>query len=401
MKDRIKALFAEQVFYSSEDLWNLLVDIPRLAAVDLLNDIVNNKAFQVTHNDMHGYIRYCNGYYIFQPNVYADLTIPLAIRVSKFPVKRDSYGPLEYEVEEKTEIVEKSESSESSDSVETLWTAIVRWIEHLSHHNEYIVPAEIDRRRIDKSHQDRELLERYSNIIEMVEWFHVSYMKMPHKHTHAFRNALLFYFWDEWLTFDEQRTLISSKLDVTEFIRENQYRSSENEGIVIDRFLDAKDGSIIFLCNGEACPRSLIDMVTKSKNDPLKAIKVNHSTSGHPYGFITPKNGDIVFKTAMPPEAGMKVLRGKECANVSTMTDHIRDLIILGDILNENHMTNFDLHNGVYRMRVIKNATRACTLMNFILRFCDELHLKGRRWFYRPVASHYIGHKGHFRASKK
>jgi hypothetical protein len=89
MKERIRTLFRQQAFYLSEDLWEALADIPRLAAVDLLNDIVNNKTFQVQHGTLSGYIRYCNGYYLFQPNVYVDLTIPLAIRTASFPVKRD------------------------------------------------------------------------------------------------------------------------------------------------------------------------------------------------------------------------------------------------------------------------------------------------------------------------
>ena len=65
------------------------------------------KIFQVTHGDLSGYIRYCNGYYIFQPNVYLDLSIPLAIRIAKFPIKRDLYAPLEYEM---PELVEEEES---------------------------------------------------------------------------------------------------------------------------------------------------------------------------------------------------------------------------------------------------------------------------------------------------
>jgi hypothetical protein len=75
MKERIRTLFRQQAFYLSEDLWEAIADIPRLAAVDLLNDIVNNKTFQVQHGTLSGYIRYCNGYYLFQPNVYVDLTI--------------------------------------------------------------------------------------------------------------------------------------------------------------------------------------------------------------------------------------------------------------------------------------------------------------------------------------
>ena len=100
LKNRIRALFSETVFIHSENLWNQLSDIPRMVVIDLLSEIVNNKSFQVEHldengNAQKGYIRYCNGYYLFQPNVYQDLTIPLAIRIARFPVKRDNYLPIE------------------------------------------------------------------------------------------------------------------------------------------------------------------------------------------------------------------------------------------------------------------------------------------------------------------
>jgi hypothetical protein len=106
MKERIRLLFAEQTFYRTEDLWELLSDVPRIVAVDLLNEITNNKGFTVTHEGINGYIRYCNGYYIFQPNVYMDLTIPLAIRTAKFPIKRDVFTPIPYDIPEIIEDVE-------------------------------------------------------------------------------------------------------------------------------------------------------------------------------------------------------------------------------------------------------------------------------------------------------
>lgn len=65
-------------------MWHILSDVPHIATVSVLNEITNNKQFQVRHNNIKGYIRYCNNYYIFQPNIYEDLSIPLAIRSAQF-----------------------------------------------------------------------------------------------------------------------------------------------------------------------------------------------------------------------------------------------------------------------------------------------------------------------------
>jgi hypothetical protein len=75
-----------------EDMIEML-DVPRPNLSELLISVVDNRMFQVTHGGLSGYIRYCNRYFIFQPNVYGDLAIPMALRVAKIPVRRDIYRP--------------------------------------------------------------------------------------------------------------------------------------------------------------------------------------------------------------------------------------------------------------------------------------------------------------------
>jgi len=400
MKERIRVLFSEQPFYQSEDLWNVFADVPRLAAVDLLTDIVDNKNFQVTHGDLTGYIRFCNGYYIFQPNVYADLTIPLAIRVAKFPIKRDLYAPLEYEMAEVTP--EDEEKVNTRESIEGIWTAITEWCQRLSTSAKYITPpGEIEQRIIEVSHDDTEVIEKYRQILEMVEWFHTSFQKSTAKNPDAFRRALIFYFWDEWLTLEEQIFLVfNTGLNVLECIRENQYSLGR---ILVNRFMDPKTGEIQYLCEGgKVCLKSIIDDIKRDKTEALRAFSVNTKTTGDPYGFIVPKNGDVVFKTAEPPSEGGKIGRGKECGNVSTMTGHIANLILIGDILKVAGKTDFDLNRGtVLGSRKIKNSTRACTLMDILIRYLDADRIQDKRWFFRPVQAFYSGHKGTFRPGKK
>lgn len=400
LKDRIRALFLEQATYQSEDLWNIFSDIPRLAAVDLLTEIVDNKNFQVIHGDLTGYVRYCNGYYIFQPNAYLDLTIPLAIRIAKFPIKRDLYAPIEYEMPEITE--EEEQKINTKESIEGVWSAISEWCRQLSISPSYINPPyEIEQRIIEASQDDIELIEKYRQILEMIEWFYVSFKTSPIKNPEAFRRSLLFYFWDEWMTLEEQTFLVfSTSLNLQECIQENQYSLGK---ILVNRFLDPKTGEIQFLCEGgQICVKSIIDDIKRDKTEPLRTFKLNNMTTGEPYGFIVPKNGSIVFKTAEPPYEGGKIGRGKECGNVSTMTGHIANLIQIGDIMKAAGRGDFDLNREVLLgTRRIKNSTRACTLMDLLIRYLDGDKVQNKRWFFRPVQSLYTGHKGTFRPGKK
>jgi hypothetical protein len=399
MKERIRTLFKEQPYYQSEDLWNMFADIPRIASVDLLTEIVDNKNFQVSHNNLTGYIRYCNGYYIFQPNVYLDLTIPLAIRVAKFPIKRDLFAPLEYE---EPEIEEEQEVINTTKSIEDIWSAITEWCQRLSMSAKYLKPpTELEQRIIEVSHDDTELIEKYRQILEMIEWFHISFQKSSSKNPEAFRKVLLFFFWDEWLTFQEQTFLVySTSLNVLECIRENQYLLGK---ILVNRFIDPKRNEIQFICEGgQICLKSVVDEIKRDSSEPLRTFVVNNKTTGGPYGFIVPKNGDVVFKTADPPYEGSKVNRGKECGNVSTMTGHISNLVEIGDILKAVGKSDFDLNRGIILgTRKIKNSTRACTLINLLIRYLDADMLNGKRWFFRPVQTYYTGHKGTFRTVNK
>ena len=400
MKERIRTLFKEQPYYQSEDLWNMFADIPRIASVDLLTEIVDNKNFQVSHNNLTGYIRYCNGYYIFQPNVYLDLTIPLAIRVAKFPIKRDLFAPLEYEEPEIVE--EEQEVINTTKSIEDIWSAIMDWCQRLSMSAKYLKPPnEVEQRILDVSHDDTELIEKYRQILEMIEWLHTSFQKSSSKNPEAFRKALLFFFWDEWLTYQEQTFLVySTGLNVLECIRENQYLLGK---ILVNRFIDPKRNEIQFICEGgQTCLKSVVDEIKRDSSEPLRTFVVNNKTTGGPYGFVVSKNGDVVFKTADPPYEGSKVNRGKECGNVSTMTGHISNLVEIGDILKATGKSDFDLNRGIILgTRKIKNSTRACTLINLLIRYLDADMLNGKRWFLRPVQTYYTGHKGTFRAVDK
>jgi len=388
LKKRIKEIFAEQPFRQSEDLWNMLSDIPRLVKVNLLTEIVDNKNFQIQYGDKSGYIRYCNGYYIFQPNVYADLKIPLAIRVGKFPIKRDMYTPIEYEIPEE----EEEQKTVETESIDVIWESIEEWCTYLSTNMKYKhYPEQLRQRIIEISDYDREKIDKCNQILEMVEWFHISFHKSSNKNPESFRKTILFYFWDEWLTVEEQKFLVYSSLNVSECMKHNQYILGK---IVVNFFINPKNGEMEYMCEGGIpCVKSIIDTIQRNK--PI--IKVNKGTTGNMYGFIVPKNGEFVFKLSEPSD-DEKIGRGKECGNVSTSSGHITNLIQIGDILKAHHKSDFDLNrNAIFGIRKLKNSTRICTLMNLLIRFLDADKISDKRWFYRPVQAYQIGHKGIFR----
>ena len=399
IKERIQSLFAVQPFYQSEDLWNTMADIPRLAIVDVLHEIVNNRSFQVKYNETSGYIRYCNGYYLLQPNVYADLTIPLAIRVAKFPVKRDQYAPIYPEILELVDDVKVEDAAtQPSVSIDRLWIALTRWANDLSTNPKYVQPpGEVDQRRRDVAQHDTERLGQFLQILEMIQRFHRAFHLSTKQNSEAFRRSLLFYFWDEWLTLSEQRKLVMTTPSVLECIRNDQYQFGKT---LVNRYLDPKSGAIIFECeNGKDCVPSFVHEINRDTKEPMRVFKVDRNTTGERYGFMAPKYGDIVFKTAEAPMPGDGIPRGKECANVSNTKGHLAILMSLGSILEKHNKTDFQLNrDNLIGSDEIRNSNRLCTLMDLILRFMDEEQIDKKKWFFRPVVSFYTGHKGLFRA---
>ena len=398
LKQFIRELFEDQAFYQSEDLWNLFLGTRAspIAITDILQDVTNNKGFQIQHQGIRGYIRYCNGYYLFQPNVYADLTIPLAIRVASFPIKRDQYLPMPVEPKEYTE--EKQDVVREIQPLAGLWNAIVGWITALSRHQKYIPPPhELQQRRLEASHDSHDLLEMYKQILEVIQVFYDSFD--VYHNAVAFRTALLFYFWDDWFTMEEQKQLVALQLEgVQECIAESQFVFGETR---IQRWLNPRTGAIEMICKGAECMASVVEEVNRSKTDALR-ILVNHQTTGFVYGFMVPKDGGLVFKTNEPPEKGGVMKKGKECGNVSNLNQKHEYMIRIGDALRHAHQSDCHLDRETILKSVkIKNTVRFCTIMNLFFRFLDAERLERKRWFYRPVHAFYTQHRGTLRQEAK
>jgi hypothetical protein len=121
------------------------------------------------------------------------------------------------------------------------------------------------------------------------------------------------------------------------------------------------------------------------------------------YGFLISKNKEITFKTGQPSPDGT-IGRGMECGNMSNKVDRIRNLIHIGELLESSGRGHFDLTNVSLladERREVKGASRICTLLNLSLRFLDQIRLRQKRWFFRPLFASITGHVGFLRVGKK
>jgi hypothetical protein len=395
----VRQLFMAQPFYTTEDMWNMFSNVPRFVMTDLLREIVGNKTFQVVHGEQKGYIRYCNGYYFFQPNQYLDITIPLSIRVGRFPVKRDSYYPMEYD---EPEVEDERSAVNTSGTVEGFWRSVVSWSSVLSRTPRMVAyPEEVEQRRLLMSQGDKAELLRYEQILEMIQWFHRAFHQSNNKDEDrdAFRQTLLFHFWDEWLRVDEQVRLVysvewSQDASVMECIRENQARIGR---LLIQRFYQPESDGAIYLCEeGTECQSSIIDAVRRDRSDRLNSFMIIPQTTGSIYGFLIAKNRELIFKTGVPDPSG-EVGRGQECGNVSNKTGHINKLIAMGILLEQSGRGYMGLTRTVLLSdpeQALRGTVRICTLMSLFLRYFDAIHLMNKTWFFRPLFAHLTGHKG-------
>jgi hypothetical protein len=423
LRERLRALFAIQPSYRIEDLIETL-DIPRPNLSELLMSVVDNRMFQVTHGGMSGYIRYCNRYFIFQPNVYGDLAIPMALRVAKIPVRRDHFTPALRPIEDievieegiregaraegegegederaRREVAEVSAERRTEQIIGT-WNGIVQWCSALAESAEGVrIPDAVYDRIQMISNGNEEVAAKLRQILEMVAWFHRAYHVSTRQRPEQFRLALLEYFWDHWYELEDQRLLVQAGgAGAMDMIGESVYRLGR---VNIQRYVNPKDGSLMYVCEGgEPCSKAYVDAVERDKtDDPMKRIDLTPRRTGRIYGFMVPKNGTMVFKTNEPiatPDA--KPGRGAECAIVSNMTEHLKKLYALGELLAGAGMTDFQL-NETYllsKQRVV-HANRACCLLELVLRYMDKIVLGEKHWFYRAVPAYYTGHKGLFR----
>lgn len=325
LKQRVKALFERQPFYRMDDMLNtVFADVPRMLVVELLYSIVGNKQFIVRYGGRDGYIIYKNGYYIFQPLLYADTAVPIVLRAADFPVKRDSYEPLT-----KDELMEDLGLTAADDvyapcpgeeedravadaavdvgELVEIWGMFARWFVRLSGDETDI--AELEETWRDDSKLERDIDEyirkrargngveykRMRYRMQTIKWFALVCNPWTEEKREAFLRACMNYVWDEEYTDAERSVLLFAEAGQLEGAgvtghRQTNIREHMNENIVkivdtgtgavrkrVVRMIQSGTNTMNYYCgDGEPCDGVTIDMI---ENPPPAAKPVRFGKS--------------------------------------------------------------------------------------------------------------------------
>lgn len=452
LKERLRAMFAKQAYYSIEKMSSLLLgDVPKAAQADLLYKIVGNKAFSVNHNGREGYIIYKNGYYLFQPIRFVDIDIPLALRISSYPIKVETYQPHDIfgevmqRLKARKEAVEaaeeegdeeaaaaaaadidvadeefaavtapKKEAGRTVEELVALWAAYERWFADLTSYddivriNKRIYPKEvgafIQERAGDEAKELTRLVERY----QVLQWFAGACLPWTPEKKKWYTVSALQLVWDEEFEDEDRVTMLFER----ELMPESMAAAANthyftHKSTRVTRYINADTNDLEYYCNGRTkCDKSIIDLfdlkrkpkeAPRQTSDPLSTLVINATVTGQLYGFVTTEKGGWVFKSSRPPTSATDKLKlGEKCDNVSNINKHRVKVVELGEIMAAAGKGNYSLTEEILdkSKRKIENVKRMCMLLDFVLRYMDNMGVQGRRWFYRPIEARKAGHGG-------
>lgn len=422
------------------------MDIPSVAIKTLLSNIIDNKSFRIKVNSQEGYITYRNGFYLFQPIRLADVRIPLALRVATVPVRRDAFVPGKVTFSTTTvptvaPVAEvQVEAAPKSDSGIEYWKACIVWASAIIEKTAVLdipddVIAAIDRRYTGDKYK------REYNVLSMISWMY-EHLKnsglYPADKQDQYLNVLSEVFleiiWDESLSHVEQANIlkVARTQQVDAVTAEQVVKKGSTEAF---RYVSIENGAIKYECQSAPCSEAVVRLFETDKADPYNTIQVNKTTTGPIYGFIVPKlkESKFVLKTSdRVVDAGQELEKGKECENISNISDHKNQLkqiaamivgigyppfLIIDSVLNEKEerkkvkedkkkkkqeeLTAAERETLkmkdklVDSFRKFQNVIKACTLKNITLRMVDKLEKVrgGKRYFYRPISAVKSKHK--------
>jgi hypothetical protein len=382
----IKAMFAKQPFYTAQDILDVLIQTgaPRSAIDMTIQGILNNRMFRVKSGSREGYITYKNRLFLFQPDIYKDELIPLALRVADFQIKRDEFTPKTI-VRTDTPIINVED--ETAPIKDVFWQKLIQWVSAVIEGRQKTVGIEIERQielYIPDFKQLRDAtIHKLSMIIYIVQ-------RVPDKEN--MKKAIMEYLWDEWLDMKTQYTYCQNPDEIIKEVAVENIRNSG--GIKAYRFINSNTNALEYLCdNYKPCPSGIVEEFEGLKDDIMERSAARSKT-GSIYGFIVPKMGTMVFKTNNPHPDGEKVKGGKECAIVSAR-EYQPTLVSIGTELTKAGLPNLDLDLGhLSASKDITNNVRGCTVIDLVLRYMDIKRVGGKRWFFRPLAAYYSGHIG-------
>lgn len=420
----LRGSFNQQAFIQPIDL---VTSFKQSGATDIaielvLRNVINNKSFRITHGTKEGYVTFRNGYFLFQPYEYTDIKIPLAIRILNYAVKRDEYTP---ELYKDTELSEEAKAKRTEaipiaiGNLKSLWGNLAKWVETMVDRNGDVELKAILSVFAKYKSDYKQFLQAIQDRLTVLRLFCNSIGTVNELAKPTLKKILLQYIWDEWLTTDEQTSLLESALlDSGDALTPYKLILSDSHVETGEKsfwYVDPNSNELLKKSPVPGTVPAQWDVDTVSKEDYTREgqepLTADARYAGDPYGFLVPKRGFIVFKTLTPFVFDTKKLkpeRGLECANVSNNTSPAK-LKKLGDILRgdaeykpakkipeDKRMDILLLQKAqIDRRSELNNSNSRCTLLDITLRFMDE-HLKGleMRWFYRPVDAYISEHRG-------
>jgi hypothetical protein len=394
--------------------------IPKMALLAILYEIVGSRAFRIHVGNQDGYIIYKNGLYIFQPESLRDQTLPIALRMAAFPVKRDNYDPKIEPIPSRVPVVPMGPNAaevggpravapaaavaeesqmEVDERVSEFWTACLNWVEAIEAGGpmaDIPNPMKDAIRRRYGSIAKR--MQRVFDSIGMVLWCY-RYLKDSAEKRKIYALVVAEFLWDELLNVREQLAIYEERHSAPTPLMEKVWKENvvKSGSSIAFRYVNPNTGKLDYICQGKPCIPSLIKVFEDEPSDELRNLIANTTTTALNYGTVNFKRGAFVFKSNVPvsPEKKKPDL-GSECANVSNISAHYKLLEEIGQKIKTTLGTDFDLtyHEMAESPRSFQNSVRACTLTDLVLRYVDKERVSGKRWFYRPVATFKSNHKG-------
>jgi hypothetical protein len=386
LQKKIRELFQKKPYYSDREFKQKLLETgaPEIAIGMAIQSILQNRTFRIHSGGQEGYILYKNNYFIFQPEIYRDLKIPLALRIADIPVKRDVYSPSVIQLNpEESNLIGESESSSpvKQESTHSFLTALFKWVSRVVVGEQSSITPEIERHLEVFTEDFKQQYDVYINKLTMIVFLA---KKIEPTNRSIYEQVVLEYIWDEWIHPSEQIRLLLTKNEFYRDIANEQILTSGAQTVI--RSINPSTNILEYICdNGEPCSKTISKYFDKllEKKDVVKKV-VNSKTTGSIYGFIVPKRGSIVFKT-LEPKDKLKAVSGQECAIVTTKSHWYDKLIQIGNELRRAGLYDLDLNQGRLITSVdIINSTRGCTVLDIILRYIDKIQLMKKYWFFRP-----------------
>jgi hypothetical protein len=385
LRERMRAIFETSVFVELADMEALFSDIPVIARTEFLTSIIDNTMFEVVHKDVRGYIKFCNNYFVFQPLVYGDLNIPLAIRMGSFPVRKDFFDP-DVLARQNIALTEEEATTVTTD-MDSLWSTVQEWATALSKSKTWIEePKQLIDHVMSLAQGDLKMITYLTMVLSMIHWVYNRVISGT-INSEAFQRTIEEFIWDNWLTLPEQK-----RLHDEEMLRDSAYREDDR---TVFRFYNPYKDTILYEINGTEASEAVQKIIHGKETADLKEFRAredgNRFYTGSPYGFLIGKKGKIVFKTNTIPIKGRDWDRGRECGNVTNSDYKYVFLEILGNQLREKGAPDLELTRTNVKSLL---AAQCCIVLELVLRYMDASKFDGKRWFYRPVLARILGHLG-------